>query len=280
MYDPFITAINTQKAALGWFEQIGQNLGNIYTPGYREKRMTFADFVNGVQASNLPYNDYQGKSSPGREASNLFIEGKGFFVVRKSDGQLRFTRLGDFKFNAEGNFVNELGSKVQGYLLGEDGKVLNTGESETAGNTSSNNPTHSAGGPGHVPTTDVTLWVDPSNGKYFGKYDEYKVRSDGTVVGLADQGTKATPLYKIALVNFINPGGLAQPEDQMFTPTAFSGEPVEGTGEVRSGLLEKSNVNTRDQVNFLQQAKLQLDVTAKLISTNKNLLEEALRLIQ
>jgi hypothetical protein len=31
---------------------------------------------------------------------------------------------------------------------------------------------------------------------------------------------------------------------------------------------------------MLQQAKLQLDVTSKLISTNKTLLEEALRLIQ
>ncbi|MEB3286293.1 MAG: flagellar hook-basal body complex protein [Vampirovibrionales bacterium] len=281
MQDPFIMALNTQKASLGWFQAISQNLGNIYTPGYREARMTFADFMNGVQASNLPYSDWQGKSIPGREASNLYIEGKGFFVMRKPDGQLRFTRLGDFKFNGDGTFVNELGFKVQGYLLGEDGKVLNTGDSETSGGTTSaNNPQHSAGGPGHVPTTDVTLWVDPSNGKYFGKYDEYKVRSDGTVVGLANEGSQATPLYKIALVNFINQGGLAQPEDQMFTPTEYSGEPVEGTGEIRSGILEKSNVNTRDQVNFLQLAKFQLDVTAKLISTNKNLLEEALRLIQ
>ena len=53
-----------------------------------------------------------------------------------------------------------------------------------------------------------------------------------------------------------------------------------GAGEIRSGLLEKSNVDLRGQVGYLQQAKLQLDVTAKLISTNKNLLEESLRLIQ
>ena len=94
------------------------------------------------------------------------------------------------------------------------------------------------------------------------------------------KGKVTTPLYKVALVNFVNPGGLAMPEDQMFTPTEVSGEPVEGTGEIRSGLLEKSNVNLKEQVNFLQQAKLQMNVVNKLITTNKNLLEEAMRLIQ
>lgn len=278
MQDPFISAINTQKATYGWFNMISQNLGNLYTPGYREVRGTFADFVNGVQMTDIPRSDDQGRSVPGRAPTNLFIEGKGFFVVRNTDDKLRFTRLGDFKFNNDGTLVNELGSKVQGYLLGEDGKLVNTGDS-TAG-PSPNNPTHSAGGPGHIPTVDINLWIDPSNGKYFGKYDEYKVRTDGTVVGVYESGTKTTPLYKVALVNFVNPGGLGQPEDQMFTPTALSGEPVEGTGEVRSGLLEKSNANIRDNVNFLQQAKFQMDVTSKLISTNKNLLEESLRLIQ
>jgi flagellar hook protein FlgE len=278
MNDPFITALNTQKAALGWYQTLSKNLGNVYTPGYREVKSTFSDFVNGVQFSEIPVSDEQGKSVPGRGPTNLFIEGKGYFAVRKTDGTLMFTRLGDFKFSSEGTFVNEAGYKVQGYLLGEDGKVINTGDSE--GSTSPNNPNHSVGGPGHIPTTEINLWVDPSNGKFFGKYDEYKVRSDGTLVGLANKGRTVTPLYKIALVNFVNPGGLAQPEDQMFTPTAISGEPVEGAGEIRSGLLEKSNVGMRENVNFLQQAKLQLDITAKLISTNKTLLEESLRLIQ
>src|ERR1700754_2114682 len=112
MHDPFVIALNTQKAALGWFQGISRNLGNIYTPGYREARSSFSDFVNGVSSTELPYSDVQGKSIPGREASYLFIEGKGFFVVRKPDGQLRFTRLGDFKFNGDGTFVNELGYKV------------------------------------------------------------------------------------------------------------------------------------------------------------------------
>jgi flagellar hook protein FlgE len=276
--DPFITALNTQKAAWGWFSALATNMGNVYTPGYRQAKMTFGDFINGVQLTESPRDEDQGKAVPGRGPTNLFIEGKGYFSVRKPDGKLAFTRLGDFDFNAQGTLVNGLGYTVQGYLLGEDGKMMNTGDSTAS--PAGNNPNHSAGGPGHIPTTEINLWVDPSNGKFFGKYDEYKIRSDGTVVGMANGGKTITPLYKIALVNFINPGAMSMPEDQMFEPTELSGEPVEGDGEIRSGLLEASNVSVKEHVGFLQQAKLQLDVTSKLISTNKNLLEESLRLIQ
>ncbi|MCE3235449.1 MAG: hypothetical protein K0Q50_1629 [Vampirovibrio sp.] len=278
MQDPYITALNTQKAALGWFETLSENMSNMYTPGYREMKSNFSDFVNGVQLFELPRNDYQGKSMPGRSPDNLMVEGKGYFVVRKPDGKLLFTRLGDFDINGEGTLVNALGYSVQGYLLGEDGQQMNTGDSNPS--PAGNNPNHSAGGPGHIPTTEINMWVDPSNGKFFGKYDEYKVKSDGTVVGVSDKGKTQTPLYKIALVNFINPSALAMPEDQMWEPTALSGEPVEGSGEIRPGLLESSNTSMRSNVSMLQQAKLQLDVTSKLISTNKTLLEEALRLIQ
>lgn len=278
MQDPFITAINTQKAALGWFDNLAGNLANVYTPGFKETKSTFGDFVNGVQLAELPRNEWQGKSMPGRGPNSLMVEGKGYFVVRKPEGKLLYTRLGDFDLDHDGTLVNTQGYKVQGYLLGEDGQMINTGDSNAS--PAANNPNHSAGGPGHIPTTEICLWMDPSNGKFFGKYDEYKIKSDGTVVGIAEKGKINTPLYKIALVNFINPGALASPEDQMFEPTTISGEPLEGSGEVRTGVLEAANTDIRKNATNLTQVKLQLDVTSKLISTNKTLLEEALKLIQ
>lgn len=278
MQDPFITALNTQKAALSWFSELATNLTNVYTPGYRARRVTFSDFINGVNSHEGYRKAEQGKSMPGRGPDNLFIEGKGYFQVRTKTNQIRYTRLGDFSMNEEGTLVNDKGWKVQGYLLGENGNVINTGGSNVSA--SANNPNLSQGGPGQIPTTEINLWVDPSNGKYFGKYDEYKVRSDGTVVGVSDSGKTTTPLYRVALANFTNASGLREVEDHMFVPSDNSGVPVAGTGEIRSGLLEHSNVSLKENVSYLQQAKLQLDVTAKLISTNKQLLEESLRLIQ
>jgi flagellar hook protein FlgE len=280
MKDPFITAINAQKAALTWFEDLSLNASNIYTPGFREHRMLFSDFMNGTDYHELPYKADQGKSIPGRSPSNLFIEGKGYFVVRKPDGNVLYTRLGDFKFDPNGTMINELGHKVQGYLTDEKGNIINTGATQVNANGSPNNPNHASGGPGHMPTTEINLWVDPTNGKFFGKYDEYKVKADGTVVGVSDKGKKTVPLYKVALVNFVNPEGLSMVQDNYFAPSSNSGEPIEGTGEIQSGLLEKSNVGLREVVNYLTQAKLQLDVTSKLINTNKQLLQESLRLIQ
>jgi flagellar hook protein FlgE len=280
MNDPFITAVNAQNSALAWYSDLSISASNIYTPGYREKRMMFSDYINGSDYEDLPSKSEQGKSLPGNAPTNMFIEGKGMFVVQKPDGNIMYTRLGDFKFDPNGTFVTGTGYKLQGYLTDEKGNIVNSGSVQANQNGSPNNPSHSDGGPGHAPTTEINLWLDPTNGKFFGKYDEYKVLANGTVLGVADKGKTTTPLYKIALVNFINPEQLTVAENNYYAPSKNSGEPVEGTGEIRSGLIEKSNVTLREVVNYLQEAKLQLDVSAKLISTNKNLLQESLRLIQ
>jgi flagellar hook protein FlgE len=278
-YDPFITAINTQKSAMGMMDTATRNVTNIYTPGYRAVKTTFHDFLHGVDIRELPYDDDQGKAIPGQAPTNLMIEGKSYFAVRKPDGKLLFTRLGDFKFNAEGTLVNNAGYKLQGYMLGEDGKLLDTHEVEQSAK-GAINPPHTLGGPGHLPTTEINLWVDPSNGKYFGKYDEYKIKADGTVMGIADNGKTMTPFYRIAQVQFTNAGGLAQPEDNFFSPTAYSGEPVDGSGEIRSGFLEKSNTDGRAEAQALQMARNLVDISNKIIQTNRTLLDETLRLLQ
>jgi flagellar hook protein FlgE len=278
-YDPFITAINTQKAAVGMMDIATRNITNLYTPGYRAVKTNFNDFLHGVEVRELPYDDDQGKAMPGQAPTNLMIEGKGMFAVRKPDGQLLFTRMGDFKFNAEGTLVNAAGYKLQGYLLGEDGKVIDSLAAEPNVKGASN-PSHTLGGPGHIPTTEINLWVDPSNGKYFGKYDEYKIKADGTVLGIANNGKLMVPFYKIAQATFTNTGGLAQPEDNFFVPTAYSGEPLEASAEIRSGFLEKSNTDGKAEAQALQMARNLIDISNKIIQTNRTLLDETLRLLQ
>ena len=46
------------------------------------------------------------------------------------------------------------------------------------------------------------MWIDPNNGKYLGKYDEFEVKGEGILYGKADGGRVMTPLYKIAVMNF------------------------------------------------------------------------------
>lgn len=66
MYDPFISAINTQKAAMGWFDSISTNLSNVYTPGFRQQKTVFSDFLNGVQLYEVPRDTWQGKAMPAK----------------------------------------------------------------------------------------------------------------------------------------------------------------------------------------------------------------------
>ena len=135
------------------------------------------------------------------------------------------------------------------------------------------------GGALSIPTTNIKLWIDPNNGKFMGKYDEYEIKEDGTIYGKADSGKRSIPLYKIATANFNNNGGLYEISQGKFVETEESGKPVIGKGQIRSGLLEQSNTDFKGNMSAYQQAKMQMELVNALIKSNKELLEEAMRLV-
>lgn len=276
MNDSFVTALNVQKATNNWIDVITDNLANCYTPGFKESKVDFHTFLGGAILDNPTKNMGQGKSTPGTNNSNLFLEGKGFFVVKDGDGKNIYTRLGDFTFDKEGIYKNKDGHTVQAYILNEKGEIMQ-GTKEL--NADLYQQTLANGGVMNVPTTDVKLWIDPNNGKYLGKYDDYEVKGDGVLYGKADKGKKVVPLYKIANMNFHNTEGLYEINNGQFIETEESGSPVIGRGEIRSGLLELSNVDFKGGISQYQQAKVQLELTSKIISSNKQLLEEALKMV-
>ena len=134
------------------------------------------------------------------------------------------------------------------------------------------------GGAMSIPTTNIKLWIDPNNGKFLGKYDEYEIKNDGTIYGKADGGNRSVPLYKIATANFHNNYGLYEISQGRFVETEASGKPVVGKGEIRSGLLEQSNVSFKDNTAAYQQAKVQMELVNALIKTNKDLLQSAMEM--
>ncbi|MCQ2789627.1 MAG: flagellar hook basal-body protein [bacterium] len=276
MNDSFVTALNVQKATNNWIDVIADNLSNCYTPGFKESQVNFSTFLGGAILDNPTKKFSQGKSTPGTSNSNLFLEGKGFFVVKDDQNRNIYTRLGDFTFDKEGVYKNKDGNRVQAYILNEKGEIMQ-GTKEISADMYEQ--TLANGGAMNIPTTDVKLWIDPNNGKYLGKYDDYEVKGDGVLYGKADKGKKMVPLYKIANMNFHNAAGLYEIKDGKFIETEESGQPVMGRGEIRSGLLELSNVDFKGGISQYQQAKVQLELSSKLISSQKQLLEEALKLV-
>lgn len=277
MQDSFITAINTQRTTTDWMNLIIQNMTNMYTPGYREIMGNFKTCLDGIELDETLVKVDQGKSFPGTSPANVFLEGVGYFGTKTNEGKMLYTRLGEFNFDGEGVYKSKEGYSVQGYILDDNGEVM---ASPIPQNSDPNTASTAGGGPSLTATSDIKLWIDPSNGKYLGKYDEYEIKEDGIIYGKANQGKIKVPLYKIALFNFHNPQALNHIAEAYFSESRESGKPVAGRGDIRSGLIEMANTDFRGNIAYLQQAKLQLEMTNKLISTNKQLLEEAMKLLQ
>ena len=276
MNDSFVNALNTQKSTSVWIDAVSENLMNIYTPGYRETQASFQTFLDSAIIDGFNKKTGQGKSIPGTSNENVFLEGEGFFTLRRNDGKLVYSRLGEFTFDKEGVYRNRDGMAVQGYILNDKGEIMQGTKPIDADIYAE---TGIKGGAVNIPTTNIKLWIDPNNGKYLGKYDEFEIKGEGILYGKADGGKTVVPLYKLAVMNFHNPEGLYEVKQGQFIQTEESGSPVIGRGEVRGGLLEMSNCDFKANITYYQQAKMQMDVANKIISTNKQLLQSILDLI-
>ena len=276
MNDSFTTALNTQKATTNWMDVIAHNMTNIYTPGFKEQQVNFKTFLGGAVDDDYDKKMDQGKSTPGTSKDNVFLEGRGFFLLKTPEGKSIYTRLGEFTFDSEGVYRAKNGNTVQGYILNDKGEIMQGTKPVTA---DLYQETALKGGSLDIPTTDIKLWIYTNNGKFLGKYYEYEFKNDGTIIGKADGGKRTVPLYKITTRNFHNSAALFEFKEGYFLETEESGKPVLGAGEIRSGLLELSNADFKGNISYFQMAKLQLEISNKLISSNKELLEEALRLV-
>lgn len=276
MNDAFITAINTQYATVNWIDVISDNMTNVYTPGFKEKKVNFKTFLSGAVTDDYDKNMGQGKSTPGTSKNNVFLEGNGFFLTKTAEGKSVYTRLGEFDFDGEGVYRAKNGNTVQGYILNDKGEIMQGTKPISA---DLYQETALKGGALDIPTTNIKMWIDPNNGKYLGKYDEYEIKKDGTIVGKAENGKKVVPLYRITTRNFHNAAGLYEYKDGLFLETEESGKPVLGCGEIRSGLLELSNADFKGNISYYQMAKVQMEVVNKLISSNKDLLQQAMQMV-
>lgn len=276
MRDAFINALNTQKTTSQWMDAISENLVNLYTPGYRESQVTFKTYLDNAIPDRVLKNTGQGKAIPGTSTENVFLEGNGFFVLRNEEGRIAYTRLGEFKFDGEGVYKATDGSKVQGYILNDKGEIMSGTKSISNSELES---TIAEGGALAIPTTEIKLWIDPDNGKFLGKYDEYEIKGDGVLYGKSNNGKTVTPLYKLALMNFHNPQELFEYKQGQFLETEYSGKPVIGKGEVRSGLLELSNIDFKANATYWQQCNIEMNLSQSIVKVYQKLLQSAMELI-
>ena len=137
IFDALTTAVSGLSAQSFALQNISGNIANASTVGYKGIDTTFEDLIpnatvankqvaGGVTAFSSQTITTQGTVSNSTVATNMAINGDGFFSVQKpssvSDnvpvfsGVTDYTRRGDFQVDANGNLVNGAGY----YLMGVD----------------------------------------------------------------------------------------------------------------------------------------------------------------
>ena len=142
-----VSGLNAHQIAM---DVESNNIANVNTVGFKYSRTNFQNLLSQtVKSATAPQGDLGGKNSLqiglGATVSavetmfkqgsiqntdkntDMAINGDGFFVVSDDGGKTyRYTRAGDFTFDANGNFVDPNGFIVQGWLADPETHKIDT----------------------------------------------------------------------------------------------------------------------------------------------------------
>jgi flagellar hook protein FlgE len=258
--------MDSGASALEQFQQdlnvIGNNIANVDTVGYKSSTMNFADAISqtlgsnsvgtmqvgtGVQTSNIDTDFNTGSITSTGVASNLAINGNGFFLVQDPATNAQYlTRDGDFSVNSSGYLVTSNGMQVMGFSGG------------------STTPT----------AINVNSGTDTSG------ITSYSFSSNGTLTALYTDGTTAS-VGQVALQNCTNPQALVNAGNNLFSNQAAAGSlaaavapGVSGTGTLAASSLEESNVDLSGQLTDLITAQRAYEANAKVVTTSDQIMQD------
>ncbi|MDD2781835.1 flagellar hook-basal body complex protein [Sulfuricurvum sp.] len=136
-----VTGLQSHQIAM---DVESNNIANVNTIGYKYSRANFSDLLAQTnQIATAPQGELGGKNavqiglgssitsvtrihSQGSiqntdKNTDVAIQGDGFFIVSSDGGNTyKYSRSGDFKFDGQGNFVDNNGFIVQGWLRDKD----------------------------------------------------------------------------------------------------------------------------------------------------------------
>jgi flagellar hook protein FlgE len=146
MLRSLFSGISGLRAHQQMMDVTGNNIANVNTTGYKTSQVVFQDTLSqlvnaaggpnpgvsggtnpaqvglGVKTAGITQNFGQGAAQTTGKATDMMIQGDGFFVV-KSGGEELFTRAGSFAFDATGSLTTPNGQIVQGWVAKPDGTV-------------------------------------------------------------------------------------------------------------------------------------------------------------
>lgn len=137
----FSTALSALSATSTAIDVTGNNLANMDTDGFKASTVSFHDLVTqslgaglsetqvgfGVGAPVTLTEFTQGATETTNNPLDAAITGDGFFVVTDANGDVEYTRGGNFQVDQAGNLETATGQILQGWMAGADGTVTSNG---------------------------------------------------------------------------------------------------------------------------------------------------------
>lgn len=257
-------------------DTIANNIANVNTTGFKKQSTQFQSLLYsklqtkqtdnngdplptiaqvgaGTRVSGLISRFTQGNLTETGNATDMAIEGEGFFCVELPSGEIGYTRDGSFSFN-----------------IGTDGVTLSNSAGYAVLSTT--------GEPIVLPTV-----TDPATGEQTSMdVTKISVDTDGNLC-YPDETNNPAPIgIQIGLVQFNNPAGLEKRSNSVYVESANSGEPrYEATdsglkrSQIHTGYLEASNVQTVDEVVNLIVAQRAYEMNSKAIQASDEMLQQA-----
>jgi flagellar hook protein FlgE len=261
----FYTSLSGLKAAQTDLATISNNVANVGSAGFKKSRAIFGDLFasaptqttkmiagQGTRLNGITQQFTQGTLEATDKTLDLAIAGEGMFVVRGDPprSEVSYTRNGAFQVDVNRRVVDTIGASLQ--LLPVD----------AAGNVTGTN------------LADCFDLVLPSTkpGAPTVSLANISIGDDGLVTATYGDGTNEM-LGKVAMASFTAQEGLRPIGDAHWQSTGDSGAPAINAatngplGTIRSGAIERANVDITEELVALIGAQRNFQANAKAIET-------------
>lgn len=273
----FFISLSGLKAAQTGLEVSSNNLANVASTGFKRSRASFVDiFANlpsqssnstvglGASVQQVQQNFSQGNLETTSRTLDMGISGDGMFVLRDpaTPGTLTYSRNGEFAMDFDRNIVSASGQRVQVLPVDANGVATAT---DVGSLIDLNVPVASPTDPDST-LVGLSIGID---GVVSADY------SDGSLI----------PLGQIALADFPAKEQLQQLGNSQWRESRDSGPPMIGApsagafGEVRSGTLERSNVDITEELVGLITAQRNFQANAKALETAGNISQSIFQIV-
>jgi len=260
MFRSLATAATGMEAQQTRLDVTAHNIANVSTNGFKKERAEFADLMYqtlrpaGASTGN-------GATAPSNTEIGL---GTRLVTTARQVGQGEMHQTGnplDIAIEGKGYLAVTMPDGTTAYTrngalqLNAEGKLVTSDGYAVAG--------------------DIT--VPPDSGAV-------AIAADGTVSATLAGQTQTVELGKLQLANFVNPGGLAALGGTLFHETSASGTAVVGTpgtggtGSIRQGMIEVSNVNVVEEMIDLIQGQRAYEINSRVIKAADEMLGETAQL--